>query len=424
MQSTPYSIKPLLIASLLLFFTSCDNEALSVWNSEEPAPASAPVLNSVTPEGGYLAGVDAITITGSGFSNTAAENSVYFSNGEDNGVKGLVLSSTGTSLTVRPPQIVGDNIEIKATRSGAEKFSNSLTYKLSSPILNAYSAFNDKADSPLSIALDNNGDLFVALTSGGNAAGVIKAEISAEGTISTYVLPNNRFRFDTIEFTPDNRLYLCVGNRAVFSAAEGTKEAAHFIMPNPFNFLGLDMDDKGYMWLVGNNTHIVRHIPQETRVNVTNLNSLPDNTKVYPLVANLTGVFFYNNALLLVGSDDAGPKIWKAVLDTNSDITEVSVFSDLASAITIGSGDVFTDIVVAEDGMVYVSTNKKEGIFEISADGKTVKPLYEGVLYPSVNSLDWTDSEYLIAATTASNREGSKNSVIKINMQKKGAPDF
>jgi len=423
MQKTA-SFKYLLVASFLVLFISCKNDAMSVWNSEQPAPANPPVLNTVTPEGGFLAGVDAITISGSGFSNVADENSVYFSNGEENGVKGLVKSSTATTLIVRPPQIVGDNIEIKATRFGAENFSNSLTYKLSSPILNAYPTFNDKADSPLSIALDNNGDLYVALTSGGNAAGIIKVDMMGDGSVSQYVLPNNRFRFDTIEFTPDNRLYLCVGIRAVFTAAEGAKEGAHFIMPNPFNFLGLDMDDKGYMWLVGDNTHIVRHIPQESRVNVTNINNLPDNTKVYPLEANLTGVFYYDNALLFVGSDEVGPKIWKATLDSNSDIVATTVFADLATAIDIGSGDIFTDIVVAEDGMVYVSTNRKEGIFEISADGNTVKPLYEGVLYPSVNSLDWSDSEYLIAATTVSSREGSRNSVIKINMQKKGAPDF
>jgi hypothetical protein len=105
-------------------------------------------------------------------------------------------------------------------------------------------------------------------------------------------------------------------------------------------------------------------------------------------------------------------------------VPSTAIFSDIGSSIEIGSGDIFTDIVMAEDGMIYVSTNRKEGILEISADGKSIKPLYEGVLYPSVNSLDWTDSEYLIAATTSSNRTGSKNSVIKINMQKKGAPDF
>lgn len=408
----------------VLILTSCGNESLSVWNSDTPAPTSAPVLNAVTPEGGYLAGVDAITITGSGFSSVASENSVYFSNGEDNGVKGLVLSATSSSLNVRPPQIVGDNITIKATRSGAEKFSNSLSYKLSSPVLNAYPGFNEKADAPLSIALDNNGDLYVALTSGGNAKGIIKSEITADGAISQYVLPNNRFRFDTIEFTTDNRLYLCVGNRAVFIALEGAKEVAHFIMPNPFNFLAFDMDENGYMWLVGDNTHVVRHVPQTERVNITSLSNLPDNTKVYPLEANLTGVFYYESTLFLLGSDAVGHKIWKAELDNNSDITNMSVFSNLSNEIEIGTGDVFTDIVMAEDGMIYISTNRKEGIFAISADGNTVNPLYEGVLYPSINSLDWTDSEYLIAASTVSNRDGSRNSVIKINMQKKGAPDF
>ena len=56
----------------------------------------------------------------------------------------------------------------------------------------------------------------------------------------------------------DNNMYICVGIRAVFLGNEGEKEGAHFIMPNPFTFMNFDMDNNGFMWLVGNNTHLVR----------------------------------------------------------------------------------------------------------------------------------------------------------------------
>ncbi len=74
--------------------------------------------------------------------------------------------------------------------------------------------------------------------------------------------------------------------------------------------------------------------------------------------------------------------------------------------------------------MLYVATNRSESILEISADGSTVSALYAGVLYPSVTSLDWDEGEFLYANTIATTVDGSVNSVIKINMQKKSAPDY
>ena len=220
-------------------------------------------------------------------------------------------------------------------------------------------------------------------------------------------------------------MYICLGIRAVFQGTQGEKEGAHFIMPNPFTFMNFDMDENGYMWLVGNNTHIVRHVPQTERVNISNINSLPDNTVIFPFEADVRGVSYYNSALYLVGKDEAGPKIWKASLNGNSEVTSVDEFTDLGAALVdVGPDDTFSDMVIAEDGMLYVATNRTESILEISADGSTVGALYEGVLYPSVTSLDWDNGDFLYANTIQTTVEGSINSVIKINMQKKSAPDF
>ena len=86
--------------------------------------------------------------------------------------------------------------------------------------------------------------------------------------------------------------------------------------------------------------------------------------------------------------------------------------------------DTFSDLVIAEDGMLYVATNRSESILEISADGSSVGALYEGVLYPSVTSLDWDEGDFLYANTIQTTVDGCVNSVIKINMQKKSAPDY
>ena len=406
--------------------TACDEQATSIWNPDEQATGSAPTLSSISPEGGYLSGVDAITVTGTGFSKNITDNRIYFSNSEESGVPGVILSATATQLEVRPPNIVGDTILVKALVSGAETFSNVLTYKLSPPIVDVYPGFKPNSQTPVSLGLDNNGDLFVAVTESGTPLGINKIDISATGeNISNYILANNRFRFDAIDFSSDNRMYITLGIRAVFQGTEGAKEGAHFIMPPPFTFINFDIDENGYMWLVGNNTHIVRHIPQTDRVSISNINNLPENTAIFPFEANLKGVSYYNSALYLLGKDDNGPKIWKADLNADSEVTTVSLFSDIGAALgDVTVEDTFTDLVIAEDGMLYVATNRSESILEISADGSTVGALYAGVLYPSVTSLDWDDGDFLYANTIATTVDGSVNSVIKINMQKKSAPDY
>lgn len=411
---------------VLGLFTACDEQATSIWNPEEQASGTAPTLTSITPEGGYLSGVDAITVTGTGFSSNLADNKIYFSSSEDKGVAGVILSGSSTQLEVRPPNIAGDTILVKALVTGSETFSNTLTYKLSPPIVEVYPGFVPNSQTPVSLGLDNNGDLFVAITESGTPLGVNKVDVSATGEeVSNFVLANNRFRFDAIDFSSDNRMYICLGIRAVFQGTQGEKEGAHFIMPNPFTFMNFDMDENGYMWLVGNNTHIVRHVPQTERVNISNINSLPDNTVIFPFEADVRGVSYYNSALYLVGKDEAGPKIWKASLNGNSEVTSVDEFADLGAALVdVGPDDTFSDMVIAEDGMLYVATNRTESILEISADGSTVGALYEGVLYPSVTSLDWDNGDFLYANTIQTTVEGSINSVIKINMQKKSAPDF
>ncbi len=411
---------------VLGLFTACDEQATSIWNPEEQASGTAPTLTSITPEGGYLSGVDAITVTGTGFSPNLADNKIYFSSSEDKGVAGVILSGSSTQLEVRPPNIAGDTILVKALVTGSETFSNTLIYKLSPPIVEVYPGFVPNSQTPVSLGLDNNGDLFVAITESGTPLGVNKVDVSATGEeVSNFILANNRFRFDAIDFSSDNRMYICLGIRAVFQGTQGEKEGAHFIMPNPFTFMNFDMDENGYMWLVGNNTHIVRHVPQTERVNISNINSLPDNTVIFPFEADVRGVSYYNSALYLVGKDEAGPKIWKASLNGNSEVTSVDEFTDLGAALVdVGPDDTFSDMVIAEDGMLYVATNRTESILEISADGSTVGALYEGVLYPSVTSLDWDNGDFLYANTIQTTVEGSINSVIKINMQKKSAPDF
>jgi len=425
-----HTTKWLLVLVVALFSAQAcgNNEATSVWDSSVEQPVSAnPEIISISPEGGYLAGVDAITVTGTGFSTTIENNNIYFSGVEDKGFKGQIQSATATELVVRPPQLVGNDLDVVISTTGTERLSNILKYSLAAPQLPGYATFNDKADEPLNIAFGPNNTLFVALTSGGNPQGIAKVDLNTETQAATpYILPNNRFKWDDIGFA-GGELYMTLGLRAVFRGTENTREGAHFIMPAPFSFVGFDVDNEGNMWLVGDNTHIVRHEPQTARTNITNVNALPDNTKLYEFAANASAVFYFDNKLYVVGDDGTSAKIWTLDLDASRDVVAVNEFANLS--VLLGNvnlaTNVFTDMSMSADGMVYISTNRAEGIIEVQADGSSAAGLYPGVVLPIINGLYWQDnSEYLFISRVAPDLVEYTNNVLRVNMQKTGAPDY
>ena len=75
-------MRPIYILTYFLvlgLFFACDEQATSLWDPDEQAIGSAPTLTNITPEGGYLSGVDAITVNGTGFSTNLSDNKIYFS---------------------------------------------------------------------------------------------------------------------------------------------------------------------------------------------------------------------------------------------------------------------------------------------------------------------------------------------------------
>lgn len=419
----------LLLAVILLGAQACsDNDATTIWDpSAEPPVSVVPQITSINPPDGYLAGVDAITVSGTGFPTNVNDVTIYFSSEEDRGIKGLILSASATELVVRPPQLIGEDLDVVISVAGTERLSNTFKYSLAAPQLPGYKTFNDKADEPLNIAIGPDNTLFVALTTGGNAQGILKVDLNSEAQAATpYILANNRFRWDDIGFA-GGELYMALGLRAVFRGTDGAREAAHFIMPNPFNFVGFDVDDSGNMWLVGDNTHIVRHVPQTARVNISNVASLPDNTKIYEFAADASAIFYFEDKLYVVGNDGEAAKIWALDLDANRDVVAVNEFANLSVLL----GDVnlatnqFTDMTMAADGTVYISTNRPEGIIEVQADGTAATGLYPGVVLPTINSLYWQDnSNYLFISRVAPDGVEYTNNVLRVNMQKPGAPDY
>jgi len=425
-----------LVVLVVAFFSAqacSDNETTSVWDPSAEAPITVnPEIISISPPNGYLAGVDAITVTGTGFPTNVDDVNIYFSNDSDRGVKGLVQSATATELVVRPPQIVGTDLDVIISTTGTERLSNIIQYSLAAPLLRGYNAFNDNADEPLNITFDADNKLYVSYLSGGVPQGTIQIDINTEEQqIVQYVLPTNKFLWDDIGFV-NGKLYLIQGGggnttRVLFLAEQGNREVPIFVMPTGFDFDSFDVDDSGHVWMVGNNTHIVRHEPQSARVTVSSLNNLPDNTKIYEFAADASAVFYFENKLYVVGNDGSAAKIWTLDLDANRDVVAVNEFANLS--VLLGNVNIqlhsFTDMAMAADGTIYISTNRTEGIIEVKADGSAASGLYPGVILPRVNALYWQDdTEYLFISRIAPLGADYGNAILRVNMQKSGAPDY
>ncbi len=105
--------KKILVSMLSLFFItsfiSCNEDTTpSLPDVVNPPKGTKPVITSIAPPLESLAGVDVITINGSGFNPVAESNWVFFGS-----MRGTVLQATATQLVVRAPNNPKDTLQIK-----------------------------------------------------------------------------------------------------------------------------------------------------------------------------------------------------------------------------------------------------------------------------------------------------------------------
>jgi PKD domain/IPT/TIG domain/FG-GAP-like repeat len=114
-----------------------------------------PTITSFTPTSGAVGST--VTITGTGFNTTAANNVVYFG-----GAKAAVISSTATQLTVTVPD-GSTRGPISVTTGGATALSNKIYNLTNSSIATATFSFADKGIVSNLLAGSSNSDVIVGV---------------------------------------------------------------------------------------------------------------------------------------------------------------------------------------------------------------------------------------------------------------------
>lgn len=385
-----------ILSLVVLFsaFSSC-SDSNSIFDpdfKDEVAPD--PIINSITPEGGYLAGVDSIIIQGENFSTEENGNQVFF-----NGQPGIILNATETQLGVRPAQVISDSVVVRVASRGALNFSNSMMYELDQPIF-SISAYN-QIHNTTGLTRNTDGDIIFNLQNEGGANQGIKVW-RTDGTVEDY-LPSSS-NWVAMKVGPDGLLYGVRGIYAVYREDGGTIDTSPYIIGNTNeSYRNLDFGPDDYLWIVGANENIIRADISDASI------------ERFPFAANLRAVRYFNGQLFVGGTGPEGEKVWSFDVIDNE-------LQNLEEVLTIDT-DLYPNTLIQEitfdaQGTMYIGSNTGSGIYTWN-QSSGLQEMYSGLIKPSGVSFTWVDN-FLVASIT--NQDQNTRHPLKINVLREGAP--
>lgn len=394
--------------SLILIVSCKDSDSLFDPDFEF---APDPVITSIEPVEGYLAGIDSITIFGQNFGSSVDEVTVDF-----DGTPGIVLSATPTKLGIRPAAVVGENVGVKVSARNAVNFSNTVSYKLDEAIfpIPGYT----KAENSSAIAVDKNGDIVFGLLNASGISQGIKVW-RTDDTVGDYLPSQNNWL--SLKFGPDDSIYGVFNNFGVYRELNGSIDTNPFAVGNQDErFRSIDFGKNDFLWVVGDNENIMR-----VDISVSTFDG--SNIVRFPFSANLRAVRYYNDKLYVAGvfTDNMveTQEIWSIDVSSSDELTNpVQLYS---SGNEISEEDIqLLDITFDIDGQMYLGTNTGSGVYTWSQE-KGLREFYPGLISATGLSLSWLDSFLVASIRNIDEDTGKPNETrhpTKIDIRKQGAP--
>ena len=384
----------LTLGVVVALVAGCENKyPPSIWQPEYKGRPD-PVITAVEPPDGSFAGIGHVKLIGKNFSPNKEENHVYF-----NGTEATVLSASETELVVLAPNLPADSIRIKVRVVGALLFGEYFPYRLESAVVE-YGDFTEYDDA-YGIACDKSENLYVSL------AGKKIIKVAPDGTQERYgtTLVD---KASNMKMGPDGYLYYVNILSYVFRVSpQGTDELFASLPGGAFD---LDFDSLGNIYCGGSGGALYRVKPDKS------VESVADYSDIY-----IRSVRVYNGYVYVGGKDNntGGQAIWRNKLSAQGQLGQRELYFDWSS--NLGAGSDVLSMTFAEDGDLYVGTNAPEAIVVVHPD-KTFEPLYPGVLEPETYAMSWGNDVYLYVNRRSD--DPKKKRILRINMQKKGAPYY
>ncbi len=379
----------------LLWLVSCENDYPDSLFDPEAPKGDTPVIDSITPAEGALAGVGKVTINGKNFSETLENNFVFF-----NAERAINVEASKNKLVVIAPNLFGDSIKVKIAIHKVELYSDTKFYKLI-PAVNEVGKLAD-GDEGWGLAVDATDNVFVSVS------GKIIRKIAVDGKTTAYKENLTFLKANNMKMGPDNTLYCTVAAGRVRKIAtldpQGVEGTFVSLTGNPGD---LDFDENKNIWVtVLGDIYLVKS----------------DKTakKILSLPVTLTSLRVYNGYVYVTGGDPGvgEAKIWRAKINgENLDTPEVVL--DLTTATWL-EGATVNCLTFSADGEMVLGTNHENGIFIYHESDGSASPLYPGLIAPSIYAMTWNETHYLYA--TQQLADGAK--VLVIDMAKAGAPYY
>ncbi len=393
---------------LASFWAGCAEDKTGSLYDPNYQSRPAPTITAVSPVDYALAGVTNITITGSGFSTTAAENVVWF-----DGLKGTLQSATATQLVVTAPILVKDSVKLRVALFGAADFSNTWYYRLE-PAVESMSAMDGKSEYATSLATDSSGNLYASLmtyTATTRAAlGVFKITMAGTRTSYSPILSSAVGSWTSMKWGTGGAIFATAANRnIIFRIPPGGGTPGVFLSGGGLSNLNdLDFDAAGNIWAAGAGNKVFR------------VRTSDKNVKSFAFTGTIHSLRVYNNYVYVSALRDTLEKVWRMPIVSSDSLGVDEEFFDLSAIYGVGKVTA-NAITFTSDGAMFVGTTTSDGVILIHAD-KSWEPFYPGQFVPSVLSFAWATGPFLYAAQSAA--PTGVQALYRINTQAASAPYY
>jgi len=392
-----------IVASLLLWSgTGCNEEPPPSLYDPNSVSGAQPVVTSVDPPAGGLAGVTLITITGSNFSSIKQDNLVFF-----DATLAQVLQASPTQLQVRAPNLVKDSVNVKIAVMRSELFSEVFYYRLEGAVfeIGNFSKFHE----PIGIAADTGGNVFVSALFNGGRDSTYK--ITSQGAMAAFSIgfSSSVPRWAALKVGPDG-IYAAALRNAIFLIPLTGGNSALWLLGGALGIVyDFDFDQQGNIWAGGNNTAIYRVTPAKI-------------VKAFPFVGDVRSARVFQGRVYLAAKVDTVWGVWRFPIISADSLGPLEQYFNFTAA--YGAANGAYAITFTSDGDMFIGTDAAAGSLIVVHPDRTSEVFYAGVLKAQSLLFTYDRGTNLYITRTGNAADNADKKIIRVNTQKMSAPYY
>ncbi len=388
----------------LLWFGACERTPTpSVYQENAPTRPN-PVITAILPPGKGIAGISHITIKGNHFDPDTGKNSVFFGSR-----RAKMISASAQELVVLAPEVVDDSIPVRVSVQGALLYSNVVYYALEEAAIE-YGLYGLENEDLYGITVDSQENLYVSLNpfrldkitpdgvrhdNWGKTIGVVNAK--------------------RLKVGPGGYIYFAKHNNRIYRIPLAGGNSSTYVSSLPGKVYDFDFDENGNIYAGGNNDQLIFIRNDQT---VAAVASYPD---VY-----IKGVRIFEGYVYVAGREgDSLEAVWRNPILSPGNLGEREMVFNLTRA-RLWEGIKILSMAIDSAGNLFLGTNAPDPILILLAASnyQQYEWLYPGYLLPDIFDMTWGTGEYLYLTRRANSAFGSTTRIIRVNVQRRGAPYY